>query len=109
MLVILQIIAFLFIELHDVTLVRVNAPFLVLARGLAGGREPGQVFAAGPPERSDGHFEIAVFKLLDVLYAAFAVTAFADDQRPLVILKTGGHNLAAAGAVPIHQAHHREV
>src|SRR5262249_26518099 len=68
-----------------------------------------QVFAVGPPEGGDGDLEIAVLKLLDVLHAALPVAALADDQGPLMILKAGGDNLAAAGAVPVNKADHREV
>src|SRR5579871_2487467 len=91
---------------QPVALVRDHAPVLVLAALGAGAVE---VLAGRPPEGGVGQFDLAALERLDVLYTALAVAALAHDDGPVVVLQAGGHDLAAAGAVAVDQAHHREV
>src|SRR5208282_2276735 len=69
-----------------------------------------QVLAIGPPERGGGQLDLAAGGLErhDVLHAALAVTALADDDRPVMVLQAGADDLAATGAAAVDQADHRE-
>src|SRR6185437_9638601 len=82
-----------------------DAPHILVLAGRAG---LVKVLLARPPEGGRRHLDVAAIELQDVLHAALAVAAFADDTGAIVILQTGRHNLAAAGAVTVDQANHRE-
>src|SRR5207253_1849396 len=101
-----QLVALLARQLDQVAAVGRHAPDVVV---LAGGAGLVQVHAVGPPERGDGHLELAAVEGLDVLHAALAVAALAHDDRPLVVLEAGRDDLAGAGAAAVDQADHFEV
>src|SRR4029079_2632796 len=70
-----------------------------------------QVLAVGSPERRGGELDLTARARegLHVLHAALPVAALAEDDGSLVVLQTGRHDFAAAGAAVVDHADHREV
>ena len=84
--------------------IRLHAPII----GIFAVEEPVNVLAAGPPIAGGGQLEgaLAAFHFDDVLHAALAVAALADNDGPLMILQCGRHDFAGAGAVFVNQNGH---
>src|SRR5581483_750328 len=81
--------------------VRLHAPFFIfLALGKAM-----DVAAARAPVAGGSQLEgaAAVFERDDVLHAAFAEAAFADDDGAQVVLQGGSENLAGTGTVAVDE------
>ena len=66
------------------------------------------VLAAGAKVAGGGELQgaVAVLQFDHVLHASLAPGALADDDRPLVVLQAGGHDLAGTGAVAVDQHDH---
>ena len=66
------------------------------------------VLSAGPVIAGGGQLEraFASFQFDDVLHAALAPGAFADDHGPLVVLQAGRQDFAGAGAIVVDQHDH---
>src|SRR5215831_11266450 len=67
------------------------------------------ILAAGPPVGGDGQLHLAAVEAADVLHAAFAVAALADDDGPLVVLQARRDDLAGAGAMAVDEDRHRVI
>src|SRR5688500_4245952 len=94
------------VELDEEAGVGSDAPFVLVA---ALGGEAVEIFAVGPPRGAVGVDESAAARLEGIMAGsvALAEAAFADDEGTLVVLKAGGDDLAAAGAVVVDEAGHR--
>src|SRR5438105_931909 len=75
---------------------------------LGGIRKAVNILAAGALVAGRGQLQSATapFELDDILHAALAPRSLADHDSAVMVLQTGGHNLAGAGAVTIDEHHH---
>ena len=95
-----ELIPLLVRQLHLEARVRRHAPLV----GFLAVREAVDVLAARPPVALRRQLQgRVVFHRIDVLHAALAEAALADDHRPAVVLQRGRDDLAGAGAVLVDQ------